>query len=55
MPKYDYKCNQCGNTEDRFVPMQARKEQYCECGDKLQLQLSAPTPLNANSGGRSGV
>ena len=46
MPTYDYRCPNCGASDERFVKVTERLHQYCgECESLLtQVILKAPAP-----------
>ena len=41
MPIYKYNCSYCGKLE-RNVPLEARNNQDCECGLKLERVIISP-------------
>lgn len=54
MPRYSYKCEKCGATEERVVPISERNNQKCKCGHELTLCISAPRITGMDNLGRSG-
>lgn len=43
MPNHDYTCGNCGNEEERFVPLNNLDEmQFCSCGTELKREF----PMN---------
>jgi putative FmdB family regulatory protein len=43
MPLFEFKCDACGNSEDRIVPHRMTGEQICECGERLRRVFSSYT------------
>lgn len=40
MPRHDYTCVNCGNKEERFVPLDKLEEmQFCSCGMELRREF----------------
>lgn len=35
MPRYDFRCERCGTSEERYATVAARHEQVCACGARL--------------------
>ena len=63
MPLYQFKCENCGEIEEKFLPVERRNEnQNCpKCKGKMKLQISRtsfkfhdPTELEAQYG-RGGI
>jgi len=40
MPIFDYRCDNCMNTEERNVVITERDDQRCTCGSKLKRQIT---------------
>ena len=54
MPTYDYKCNECGETQEEFVklPSLCHQESPCPCGKMAERVMSIPQkPYFAPPGG----
>jgi len=54
MKVFDYKCNDCGKVEERFVTVHGDTDESfpvfrCECEGIMTKQLSAPTAVLDNS------
>lgn len=42
MPKYDFRCSECGKTFERLVSISKRHSQECECGGEAKQLIAAP-------------
>lgn len=42
MPRYDFKCNECGLIEERVKSFHDDSLEVCKCGSDMTRQLSLP-------------
>ena len=40
MPIYDYFCGECNELQEHNVKIEERENQYCECGNSLDRQIT---------------
>lgn len=45
MPRYDYHCHTCGNSEERYSSVAERHEQRCGCGALLVKLMTIPAAV----------
>jgi putative FmdB family regulatory protein len=49
MPRYDFHCDGCGKSEERFCVVAARHEQVCECGHKMTKLVTLAAAVHDDS------
>lgn len=52
--KYQYKCEKCGNTEEREFPLGKPKRVYCHCRKLMSRVIENPKIVFKGSGWASG-
>lgn len=53
MKIFDYKCESCHKTDERFVKSQ-QDAVYCECGKQMTRMVSAPGMVKTNFADKTG-
>ena len=48
---FDFKCNDCGHEEEKFVKSGGQVVECPKCGAQMQKQLSAPGDFTCKGGG----
>ena len=53
MPKYDFKCDSCGVTLEKYFSFDEERAATCECGAVMK-QVFTATPAHFKGGGWGG-
>lgn len=46
MPRYDYRCEPCGTTKERYSSVAERHAQRCACGATLTKLMTVPAAVH---------